>query len=124
MSSHLEVDAMNSALCRRSVVLCPTVHLPAAVNFDDSLVLEVCSRRPDLSCEQDCVSQLRFSADELENFVAVHREQGWCRICGTMLTSDDWYASRMEAATASNSHWVLAGDNDQPICWRCWEAVP
>lgn len=111
---------MNSALCRRSVVVCPRVQLPAAVNFDDSLVFEACSRSPDLSCKQECVSQLHFSSDELENFVTVHREQGWCRICGTMLAADDWYASRMAAATASNSRPVLAaGENDRRICWRC-----
>lgn len=115
---------MNPALIRRSVVVCPRVHLPAAVNFDDSLVFEVCSRSPDLSCKQDCVSQLHFSADELENFVTFHHEQGWCRICGTMLSAEDWYASRMAAATASNSRSVLANDNDQRICWRCCQGLP
>jgi hypothetical protein len=121
----LEVDAMNSALGHRSVVVCPQVHLPAAVDFDDSLVLEARSRSPDLSCKQECALQLQFSADALENFVNVHREQGWCRICGTMLAADDWYASRMSAATASNWRSVLAiGDDDQRICWRCCQAVP
>jgi hypothetical protein len=115
---------MNPALCSRSVVVCPTVHLPAAVDFDDSLALEACSRSPNLSCKQECVSQLHFSANELEDFVTVHRDQGWCRMCGTMLTADDWYASRMAAATASNSCSVLAiGDNGQRICWRCCQGV-
>jgi hypothetical protein len=116
---------MNPALIRRSVVVCPRVHLPAAVDLDDSLVLESCSRSPNLSCKQECVSQLHFSADDLENFVTVHREQGWCRICGTMLTPDDWYASRMAAAGASNSRAVPAiGDNGQRICWRCCQGLP
>lgn len=116
---------MNPALSRRSVVVCPKAHLPAAVNFDDSLVIEVCSRSRNLSCIQECVPQLRFSADDLENFVAVHHEQGWCRICGSMLSADDWYASRMAAATVSNSRLVLAiDDNDQRICCRCCQSVP
>jgi len=116
---------MNPAPARHSVVVCPKVQLPAAVALDDSLVLEACSRVPNLSCKQDCVLQLHFSADELEDFVTVHREQGWCRICGTMLTADDWYASRMAAATASNSRSVLAiGDNGQRTCWRCCQGVP
>jgi len=115
---------MNPALCRHSVVVCPRVQLPAAVNFDNSLVLETCSRAPNLSCKQECVSQLHFSAEELQNFVTFHHEQGWCRICGTMLAAEDWYASRMAAATASNSRSVLVNDNDQPICWRCCQGLP
>jgi hypothetical protein len=115
--------AMNPALIRRSVVVCPRVNLPAAVGLDDCMVVETCSRAPNLSCKQECVSQLRFAADELENFVTVHRDQAWCRICGTMLTADDWYASRMAAATASNSPSVLANDNDQRICWRCCQGL-
>lgn len=118
----LEVDAMNPALSRRSVVVCPTVHLPAAVNFDDSLILEACSRSPNLSCNKECVSQLRFSDDELENFVTVQHEQGWCQICGTVLTADDWYASRMAAISASHSRSVLA--TDELICWRCCQNLP
>jgi hypothetical protein len=115
---------MNSMTHRSSVVLCPKAKLPASVDFDDSLIIKACSRSSALqSCSQDCLLQLHFAAEELENFVTSHQGQGWCRICGTMLTADDWYASRMAAGTARNSDRSLAiGENGQ-VCWNCYQAA-
>ena len=116
---------MNFNPQRRSVVICPKAKLPASVDFDTSLAVGACSRAPRLHrCDRACVPQLRFAAEELESFVAFYAEQGWCRICGNVLTADDWYASRMAAATSSNSGCSLAIEEDgQRICWRCYEGA-
>lgn len=118
---------MNSKPQRRSVILCPKAKLPAAVGVDDALSIEACSRSPRLQdCNRDCLSQLRFSAEELEGFLTSHAQE-WCSICGTMLTSDDWYASRMAAVWAdrpgtndSNVSRAI-GEYGHRICWNCYQ---
>lgn len=120
---------MNFMPHRRSVVLCPKVKLPAAVGVDNALSIEACSRSPRLQdCNQDCLSQLRFSAEELEGFLTSHAQE-WCSICGTMLTSDDWYASRTAAVSATTTGsdagcWRAIGEDGQNICWNCYTADP
>ncbi len=116
---------MKSVPCRRSVVLCPRAKLPAAVELDDSLSIEACSRSASLDCNRDCLPQLSYFAQELDEFLAL-QPQVWCSICGSMLASDDWYASRMSAVstnipTGSDSGLgQTTGGDDQRICWNCY----
>lgn len=105
---------------RRSVVLCPKANLPAEVGIDQSLGIKACSRLPALQqCQEDCALQLHFCSEELQDFLT--HAPGWCSVCGTMLTGDDWYASRMAAATMNDSGYLQAiSKNGQPICWNCF----
>jgi hypothetical protein len=54
----------------RSVVFCPRAKLPAAVGLDDSLSIEACSRSTGLDCNRDCLPQLSYSAEEVNEFLA------------------------------------------------------
>jgi hypothetical protein len=112
---------MNANPQRRSVVVCPKAKLPASVVFDTSLAIGACSRAPRVHCcDRACLPQLRFASEDLESFVSFYNEQGWCRICGNILTANDWYASRMAAATSSNSGYSMGlAEGGQQICWRC-----
>ncbi len=107
---------------RRSVVLCPRSKLPAAVDVDGQLAIEACSRGPNAQeCDLGCLPQLWFSAEELDNFLA-KRES--CRMCGSVLTSDDWYANRLVRVNkATEGDWIdklIAGETSQVLCSSCY----
>ncbi len=112
---------MQSMPHHHSVALCPRAKMPAAVDIDDSLTIEACSRSPNLDCNRGCLPQLRFCADELDEFLAPHAQK-WCSICGSMLTSEDWYASRLATKGIYGNHLddsrAIDG-NRQGICWYC-----
>ena len=112
---------MSSMPHRRSVVLCPKANLPAEVGIDQSLGIKACSRLPALQqCQEDCALQLHFCSEELQDFLS--HPPGWCSVCGTMLTGEDWYASRMAAATMNESGYLQAiSKNGQRICWNCFK---
>ncbi len=82
-------------------VLCPGSKLPAAVDVDGQLAIEACSRGSNAQdCNLGCLPQLWFSTEELDNFLA---KQESCRMCGSALTSEDWYASRLAAASVDRA---------------------
>ncbi len=118
---------MKSLPYRRSVVLCPKIQMPAAVEVEDPLCIEACSRSPSLDCNRDCLSQLRFSAEELEDFLSSHAHE-WCSSCGTILTCEDWYASRLVVACGADRHTMneglsqAEGERRQRICWNCYQS--
>src|ERR1700746_4202805 len=56
---------------KTTVVICPTAELPAKVGLDSVERLESCSRWPELEgCSQACMPQVKFSAEDLEEFTA------------------------------------------------------
>lgn len=111
------VASLFRAVKKTSVVVCPTAQLPAEVGLDSDARIESCSRWPDLEgCSQICAPQLQFSADNLSEF-AVKYEGKHCASCGTVLTRDDWYGSRLAIPTV---HTVTP--NAHPICFACNQA--
>jgi len=82
---------------KTTVVICPTAELPAQVGLDPLHGMESCSRWPELQgCSQACMLQVKFSAEDLEDFAARY-EGKKCGSCGEVLTRDDWYQSRLAA---------------------------
>src|ERR1700746_3238250 len=86
--------AFFAASHKTTVVICPTAELPAQVRLHSVERLESCSRWPELQgCNQACLPQVKFSAEELVDFTA--RYEGEKCACGGVLTADDWYKSRL-----------------------------
>src|ERR1019366_6438286 len=70
---------------KTTVVICPTMKLPAEVGLDPEFRMESCSRWPELqSCSQSCMPQVQFSAEDLNDFAARY-EGKKCSSCGTAL---------------------------------------
>jgi hypothetical protein len=118
------VGPLGGEAMHRSVVLCPKAKLPASVELGDSVSIETCSRSTGLDCSGDCLPQLSYSAGEVKEFLAPQMQE-WCSICGSMLTSEDWYASRLAAVggyrTAANhlDDSRTVDGNRQRMCWNC-----
>jgi hypothetical protein len=114
---------------KTTVVICPTAELPAQVGLDSVERLESCSRWPELEgCSQACMPQVKFSAEDLEDFAARY-EGKKCTLCGAVLTQDDWYQSRLtalgpKASTADISGSLLRSFNEDssPVCSICYRA--
>ena len=117
---------------KATIVICPTVKVPAEVGLDDRQRIESCSRWPDLQseCTQACIPQVEFSAEDLNDFVARY-EGRKCTSCGSEITRDDWYKNRLAAletkAAAETSEVVPSSfsptpENDYPICSNCYSA--
>jgi hypothetical protein len=112
---------------KTTVVICPTAELPAKVGLDSVERLDSCSRWPELEgCSQACMPQVKFSAEDLEDFAARY-EGKKCTSCGAVLTQDDWYQSRLtalgpKAATAdiSGSLTRRFHEDSAPICSACY----
>ncbi len=82
---------------KTSVVVCPTAKLPAEVNVDANLHMKSCSRWSESGdCAQTCTSQIQFSPESLEDFVAIYGGDK-CACCGAVLTAEDWYNNRLGA---------------------------
>jgi hypothetical protein len=110
------------AMRKTSVVVCPTAQLPAEVGLHSDASIESCSRWPHLEgCSQTCAPQLHFSAENLSEF-AVRHEGKHCISCGTVLTLDDWYRSRLATLTANAATPQIATPNAHPICFACNQA--
>ena len=118
---------------RTTVVICPTMKLPAEVGLDSDLHIESCSRWPELqSCSQSCMPQVQFSAEDLNDFAARY-EGKKCGSCGTALTRDDWYKNRLavlETSTgvpkipgAVRSSFFSIPETRDPICSACYQAL-
>ena len=100
---------------KKATVVCPTAQLPAEVRFHSDGHIESCSRLPSSEdCSQTCAPQLQFSADELSEFAAKYEGQN-CTCCGTALTRDDWYKSRLAIPTP------VSKTRAQPICFTCYQ---
>ena len=115
---------------KAAIVICPTAKAPAEVGLDDSQRVESCSRWPDLQpdCTQTCLSQAKFSAEDLNDFVARY-EGKKCALCGSEITRDDWYKSRLAAlntkAALSEIPEAVLGSSHAPeksdvICFTCY----
>ncbi len=117
---------------KTTVVICPTMTLPAEVGLDSDLHLESCSRWPEMqSCSQSCMPQVQFSAEDLDEFAARY-EGKKCASCGAVLTRDDWYKSRLAVLETTTgvpkiprvvrpSFFSIPGTSD-PICSACYGA--
>jgi hypothetical protein len=111
---------------KTTVVICPTAELPAKVGLDSVERLESCSRWPELEgCSQACLPQVKFSAEELDDFTARY-EGKKCASCGEVLTRDDWYQSRLavldpRTATADIPEPLTRRfhEDSSPICSAC-----
>jgi hypothetical protein len=118
-------------LKKTTSVACPTVQLPAEIGLGSDGRIESCSRWPRLEdCSQTCTPQLQFSAENLSEFVAKYEGRS-CTSCGTVLTGDDWYRSRLAIPTAhtgtpgmhqgSSSSSASTTKNRPSICFTCWD---
>jgi hypothetical protein len=111
---------------KMTIVICPTMEMPAQVGVDPASRLESCSRWPHLQgCSQACLPQVKFSAEELVDFTA--RYDGDKCACGGVLTADDWYQSRLtalgpKAATADMPESLTRRlhEDSSPICSACY----
>lgn len=117
---------------KTTVVICPTAKLPAAVGLDPELRMESCSRWPELqSCSQSCMPQVQFSAEDLNDFAARYDGKK-CSSCGTPLTRDDWYKSRLAVLEINTGvpetpgvvppSFFSAAESGDPICSGCYGA--
>jgi hypothetical protein len=117
---------------KTTVVICPTMKLPADVGLDPELRMESCSRWPELQgCSQSCMPQVQFSAEDLSDFAA-HYEGKKCSSCGTALTQDDWYKSRLSVLETDPGVSKIPGvdrpsmlsvpGTGDPICSACYAA--
>jgi hypothetical protein len=114
---------------KTTVVICPTAKLPAEVGIDPVDHLESCSRWPELQgCSQDCVPQVKFSAEDLQDFTARY-EGKKCSSCGAVLTREDWYNSRLraldpKAATTDipEGRSRVVSEEGAPVCSVCYRA--
>lgn len=117
---------------KTTVVICPTMELPAAVELAPDHRLESCSRWPGLEgCSQSCISQAQYSAEDLNDFAARY-EGRKCALCGAALSRDDWYKSRLAALDVQTGMPEVSGvvrtssfsvpANSDPICSTCYGA--
>jgi hypothetical protein len=114
---------------KSTVVICPTAELPAKVGLGPVDRLDSCSRWPELeSCSQACMPQVKFSAEELEDFTARY-EGKKCALCGVVLTADDWYESRLAALDPKTPTTDVPGslrtsfpEDGAPMCSSCYRA--
>ncbi len=117
---------------KKTTVVCPATNLPAEVRsggWDGRI--DSCSRLPDTEqCSQSCAPQLQFSAEDLSEFTAKYEGRN-CASCGSALTKDDWYKSRLATAIvdtgASATHPTSSSSpvsktRAQPICFTCYQA--
>jgi hypothetical protein len=116
----------------KTTVVCPTERLPAEIALGLDSNVESCSRWPrQEGCSQTCAPQLQFSAADLSEFT-VRYEGKNCVSCGTVLTRDDWYKSRLaipaaqppeaaELPQVSSSSAANPKENGQPVCFPCWD---
>jgi len=115
---------------KTSVVVCPTAKLPAEVKLDTNLRLESCSRWPEYGdCAQTCTSQIQFSPESLEGFVAIY-EGRRCARCGAVLTAMDWYDNRLGALRSAGetpnpskvplTASVTPENKNSPVCSVCF----
>jgi hypothetical protein len=112
---------------KTTVVVCPRAELPARLEFDPIHGMESCSRWPELEgCNQACMPQVEFSAEELEDFTARYEGEN-CASCGVTLTGDDWYKNRLatldpQTATPNRTRSLPEGSNQDhdPICSTCF----
>ncbi len=118
---------------KTTVVICPTMKLPAAVGLDPELRMGSCSRWPEMqSCSQSCMPQVQFSAEDLHDFAA-HYEGKKCSSCGAPLTRDDWYKSRLAVLETNPGAPKIPGvdrpsilsvpKTRDPICSACYAAT-
>jgi hypothetical protein len=114
---------------KTTVVICPTVKLPAGVGLDPELRIESCSRWPELQdCSRSCLPQVQFSAEDLNDFAARY-EGKTCSSCGAGLTRDDWYKSRLAVLETNTRVPEIPGvvrqsilsspETGNPICSSC-----
>ncbi len=104
---------------KTTVVICPAVKLPAEVGLAPDLHMESCSRWPELqNCSQTCMSQVKFSAEDLNDFAA-RCEGKKCASCGAALTRDDWYNSRLAVLEPTTAVPGIPETGD-PICSACY----
>jgi hypothetical protein len=117
---------------KTTVVICPTMKLPAEVGLDPEFRMESCSRWPELqSCSQSCMPQVQFSAEDLNDFAARY-EGKKCSSCGTALARDDWYKSRLAVLETNPGVSKIPGvdrpsilslpETGDPICSACYAA--
>jgi hypothetical protein len=116
---------------KTTVVICPTVELPAEVGLDPDRRMESCSRWPEVQdCGQSCLPQVQFSAEDLNAFATRYEGQR-CISCGAGLTRDDWYQSRLAALEtkagmpeipASVRSSFSIPENRDPVCSACHDA--
>jgi hypothetical protein len=114
---------------KKTVVVCPANELPAEVSLDESLRMESCSRWPHVGeCTQACIPQVQFSPESLEDFAAAHMGEQ-CVGCGTVLTREDWYNSRLGAvqptggSPATGPQTIIAAQaKKSPLCSACYSA--
>ena len=117
---------------KTTVVVCPRNELPAEVNLDANLGMELCSRRPkNEDCTQDCSPQIQFSPESLQDFAAMHVDEQ-CACCGAALTGEDWYKNRLDALRSTGEAptadkvprtvWIASEDKKSPLCSACYSA--
>lgn len=114
---------------KTTVVICPSAQLPAQAGLDTLQRMDSCSRWPELEgCRQACMLQIRYSAEELHDFVARY-EGKQCTSCGALMTGDDWYRNRLAALEAETARPNRLGypslsfrDASAPICSTCYGA--
>jgi hypothetical protein len=112
---------------KTTVVICPTAKLPAEVGLDPVDHLESCSRWPELQgCSQDCVPQVKFSAEDLKDFTARYEDKK-CTSCGAVLTREDWYNTRLRALDPKAATENVPGsrgpsdpESSGPVCANCY----
>jgi hypothetical protein len=117
---------------KTTVVICPTVKLPAEVGLDPKLRMESCSRWPELqNCSQSCMPQVEFSVEDLNDFTARYDGKK-CSSCGTALSRDDWYKSRLAVLETNTGAPRISEvvrpsvasipETRDPICSACYAA--
>ena len=112
---------------KTTVVVCPANELPAEVSLDEGLRMEACSRWPHAGeCTQACIPQVQFSPESLEDFAATHGGEQ-CAGCGTVLTREDWYNSRLGAVQRTGGApdkvaktIIAAQAKKSPLCSACY----
>ena len=66
---------------KTTVVVCPTVELPAEVRVTLDQGIESCSRWPELQvCSQSCMAQLQFSAEDLNDSPPIMKARSALRV--------------------------------------------
>jgi hypothetical protein len=132
MASFLSSFGARGILRRRgktTVVICPPMKLPAEVELGRDLRIGSCSRWPEsLSCSQSCMPQAQFSAEDLNDFAARYKGKK-CASCGTALSRDDWYKSRLAVLETNSGVPTIPGvvrpslfnpETSDPICSACY----
>jgi hypothetical protein len=117
---------------KTTVVICPTLKLPAELGLDSDVCMESCSRWPELQiCSQSCMPQIQFAAEDLNDFAARYEDKK-CGSCGTALTRDDWYKSRLAVLETNTGVPKIPGvvrpssfsipETSDPTCSACYGA--